>query len=95
MLQAFRDVGALGCMRGVGVEFPQYFQPRLLNIDVKVLQHSGCDTITFTKQAQENMLGPNVRVIESLGFLGGEREDFLDPRGVRGARYAWRGHPRG
>src|SRR6266404_335808 len=37
----------------------------------------------FPEQAKQNVFGADVRVIERLGFLSGERQNFFHPRCVR------------
>src|SRR5207244_12459813 len=54
-----------------------------LNVHFKILQHTGGDAITLTKQTQEDMFGPNISMIERPGLLRRERQDFLHSWGVR------------
>src|SRR5712691_3702888 len=66
-----------------GAEFPQNLDPCCLSIHLKVFQHAGSNSIAFNEQAKENMLGPNVSVIQGASLLGGQSQDSLDPRRVR------------
>src|SRR5436309_14696871 len=52
------------------------------DIHMKVPQYDCCDVVTFAKQPQENMFGPDVSVIERSGFLRCQHQDFLHARRV-------------
>ena len=67
----------------VRIEFLQDFLAGLFDIDVEVLENASGDAVTFAEEAEEDVFGADVGMIESLGFLGGEREDFLDAGRVR------------
>ena len=67
----------------IGIEFLQDFLAGLLDIDVEVLEDARSDTVAFAQQAEEDVLGADVGMVERLGFLGGQRQDFLDARRVR------------
>ena len=51
-------------------------QANFAQIDVEVLQHIGADAGTFLDQSQQNVLGPDIFVVEALGFLVGQGHDF-------------------
>ncbi len=55
------------------------FQPDLPQIDVQVLEHIGRHPGAFLDEAQQNVLGPDVFVIETLGLLIGQLHDFACP----------------
>ena len=65
-----------------GIEFLQDFLAGLLDVDVQVLQHAGGDAVAFAQQAEQDVLGADVGVVERLGLLGGEREHLLHARRV-------------
>ena len=52
------------------------FQTDLAKIDVKVLQHVGCDASAFFDQAQQHVLGANIFVVETLCFLVSKLHDL-------------------
>ena len=52
------------------------FQPDLAQIDVQVLQHVGRHPAALFDQAQQDMLGPDVFVIEPLRLLIGQLHDL-------------------
>ena len=66
----------------IGVEFLQDFLAGLLDVDIEVLEHAGGHAVAFAQQAEQDVLGADVGMIERLGFLAGEREDFLHARRV-------------
>src|SRR5207245_7149606 len=54
-----------------------------LDVDLETLKNSRGHAFAFPEQSKQNVFGANVRVIERLGFLSGERQDFFHPRCVR------------
>jgi hypothetical protein len=50
-------------------------------IDIKVFQDVGGNPTPFFDQAQQDMFGANVLVIESLSFLIGQLHHFAGPVG--------------
>ena len=54
-----------------------------MDVDIEPAQHAGGDALTFAQQTKQKMLGADIRMIERLGFLVGEREDLLDAWRVR------------
>ena len=67
----------------IGIKFLEDLLPGLLDIHVEILEDASGDSVTFPKEAEQNMFGAHVSMIEGLGFLGGKCEDLLHPRGVR------------
>ena len=55
------------------------FQPDLPQINVQVLENIGGDARPFFNQAQKDMLGPDVFVVEALGLLIGQLHYFASP----------------
>ena len=66
----------------IRVEFLQNLLARLLDIHIQVFQDAGGHAVAFAEQAQQDVFGADVGMVEGLGFLGGEREDFFDARRV-------------
>src|SRR5881396_1120123 len=78
-----RFVGSLFFLRGeIWIEFLQNLLLRLLDVHVEVFQNARGDAVAFAEQAQQNVLGADVGMIERPRFLLRQREDFLDARGV-------------
>ena len=65
----------------VRIQFLQNFLARLLDVHVQIFQDARGHAVAFAQQAEQNVFGADVGVIEGLGFLGGERENFFT-RGV-------------
>ena len=72
----------LGCALKARIEFLEDFLPRQLDINLEVLQHKGRDPVACPKQAKEDMLGPDVSVLEPSSFLGCKRQDLLQARRI-------------
>ena len=53
-----------------------------LDIDVEALEHAGGDPLALAQQAEQQVFGADVGMVECLRLLVGEREDFLHPRRV-------------
>ena len=51
-------------------------QADLAEIDIEVLQHVGRDPAAFLDQAQQDVLGADVFVVEPLGLLVGQLHDL-------------------
>ena len=67
--------------------------PHLRELDVHVLEHARRDALTLAHQAEQQVLGPDVVVVEALGLILGKGEDLSRPVGelvesVHG-RLAW------
>ena len=69
--------------REIWIEFLQNFIARPLDIDLEALQHARRYALTFAQQSQQNVFGPDIGMIQRLGFLPGQREHFFHPRRVR------------
>ena len=52
------------------------FKANLAQIDVEVLEHVGANARAFLHEAKQNMLSPDVLMVESLGFLVSKRHHF-------------------
>jgi len=68
--------------REVGIQLLQDFLAGQLDIHVQVFEHARRDPIAFAEQAQQNMLGAHVSMVQGLGLLLGEREHLLHAGGV-------------
>jgi hypothetical protein len=60
---------------------PLDLETNLAQIDVEVLQNVGTDTGALFHEPEQNVLGPDVLVVEPLGFLVGQGHDFSSPIG--------------
>ena len=69
--------------REIRINLGENFVAGALDIDIEPAQHAGRDTLTFTQQTKQKVLGTNIRMVERLRFLVGEREDLLHPWCVR------------
>ncbi len=75
---------ALGFTGGkIGIEFLEDFVAGALDVDLEGLQHARGHAVAFAQQAEQDVLGADVAVIECLRFLAREREDFLHARSIR------------
>ena len=52
------------------------FKANLAQINVEVLEHVGANARAFLHEAKQNVLSPDVLMVESLGFLVGKRHHF-------------------
>ena len=66
----------------IGIEFLEHFVAGALDVDLEGLEHARGHAVAFAQQAEQDVLGADVGVIERLGFLAGEREDLLHARRV-------------
>ncbi len=86
----FSGAGFSGVSPGAGfflggeirVEFLQDFLAGLLDIHVEILQDARGDAVALAEQAQEDMLGADIGMVEGLGFFAGEGQDLFDARGI-------------
>ena len=88
----FSGAGAGAFSRGLGngrflageirIQLLQNFLPRLLDVHVEIFEHLGGDAVAFAEQAEQDVFGADVGVIERLGFLGGEGQHFFHARRV-------------
>jgi hypothetical protein len=53
----------------------------LLEIHVEVGQHRGGHTFTLADEPEQQVLGPDVIVLQANGFLASHREDLPHPVG--------------
>ena len=73
-----------GLRRGeVGVEFLEDFVAGAFDIDFETLEDAGGDALALAQQAEQDVFGADVGVVEALGLFAGQREDFLHARRVR------------
>ena len=82
-LHAGGDGGVAGVALEVRIQLVQDFLPAKVDVDVEILQHARRDALALAQQAQQDVLGADVGVVQRLGFLLGKLEHFLDARGVR------------
>ena len=66
----------------IRIQFLQNFLARLLDVHVEVFQHLRGDAVAFAQQAEQDVFGADVGVIERLGLLGREREHLFHARRV-------------
>ena len=66
----------------IRVQFLQDLLARLLDVHVEILQNPRGHAVAFAQQAEQNVFGADVSVIERLGFLGRERENLFHARRV-------------
>ena len=64
---------------GTALDELLHLEADLAKIDVEVLENVGADTGAFLDQAEKNVLGADVFVVESLGLLVGQGHDFASP----------------
>ena len=69
------------CGGEIGVELLQDLLAGLLDVHVEVLEHARGDAVAFAQQAEQDVLGADVGVIERLGFLAASARTFFT-RGV-------------
>ena len=67
----------------IGVEFLEDFVAGAFDIDFQALEHAGGDAFALAQQAEQDVLGADVGMVEALGLLARQREHFLDARRVR------------
>ena len=67
----FRGLAGGGFVLGgeIGVELLQDLLPGLLDIHIQVLEDAGGDAVALAEQAQQDVLGADVGVVEGLGLL--------------------------
>jgi len=68
----------------VGIEFLEDFVAGPFDVDFKSFQHARGHAVAFAQEAEQNVLRADVAVIERLGFLAREGEDFSSPAACRG-----------
>ena len=68
-------------MSGPGLDDLLDFQADLAQVDVEVLEDVGGDAGAFLDQAQQDVLGADVLVVEALGLLVGQLHHLAGPVG--------------
>ncbi len=66
----------------MGSSSSQDFLACLFDVDLEVFEHAGGDAVTFAQEAEQEVLGADVGMVEGLCLLIGEGEDLLDARRV-------------
>ncbi len=67
-------------LRGeIRIQFLQNLLAGLFDVHIKILENARCDAVPFTEQAQQNVLGADVGMVEGLGLLLSEGEHLLYP----------------
>ena len=69
--------------RKVRIDFREDFVAGALDIDVQTLQHAGGHAFAFAEEAEKQMLGADIRMVEGLGFLVSKGKDFFHAGRVR------------
>src|SRR6266478_1825186 len=69
----------------VRVKFFENLDARLFGTHCKALEHAPGYTFIIVQQAQQEMLSPDIGVIEGLGFLGSQCHDMLHAGRIRNA----------
>ena len=57
------------------------FHPHRFEIETHLLEDVDGNALAKLDQAEQQMLGPDVVVIEAVGFFSSESQDLLGPRG--------------
>src|SRR6266478_5670145 len=76
---------------GYGLDDFLDLQPDLAEVDVEVFEDVGCDSGALLDQAEEDVLGVDVLVVEALRLLVGELHHLAGPIGkalVHGCTYS-------
>ena len=85
-LAAWAGLGENGVAILIGseirIEFLENFITGALDVDLKIFQNAGGDALTLAKQAEKNVLGADIGVLQAFGFLSGKSENFFDARSV-------------
>jgi hypothetical protein len=78
VLDEWRD--SLG-IRARLVQHVIHLLAHLVQAHAQTLEHAGRDALTLSHQAQEQVFGANIVVVEAAGFLDGELNDLLGSGG--------------
>ncbi len=54
------------------IEDLEHIRSHLLQVEVKAFQHTGGNAFTLTYQSQQEMLSPNVMMMEAASFINGQ-----------------------
>src|SRR6185437_15418725 len=76
-----RCIGKIGAGRGCGLTLLYRLLDFLLNlveVDTEVLKDGGSDSLTFTDEAEQYVLGADVFVMEARGLLTSHGENLTD-----------------
>ena len=79
-----RGIGKIGPGRLAGFPLLDRLFDLLLNLvelDAEILQNGRGDALTLADQAEQDVLGPHVLVVEACGLLARHREDLPHPLG--------------
>ena len=74
---AFLVVG--GVAGEIRIELAEDLVAGALDVDVEILENTSSHTVALTEKAEEDVLGPDVAVIQGLRLFPGEGENLLDP----------------
>ena len=66
----------------IRIEFLEDFVAGALDVDLEIFQNACRDTFALAEKTQEDVLGAHIGVLQALGFLTRQSEDFLDARCV-------------
>ena len=75
---------ALAAAGELGIELAQDLVARALDVDVEGLEDAGGDALALAQEAEQDVLGADIGMVERLRLLAGERQDLLHPRACRG-----------
>ena len=67
----------------VGIEFLEDFVAGAFDVDFQAFENPGGDAFAFAQEAEQDVLGADVGMVEALGLFARQRENFLHARGVR------------
>src|SRR5258708_15593803 len=62
----------------LGIELAQNLVTRPLDVHLERLEHAGGHALALAEQAEQDVLGADVGMVERLRLLAGQREDLLD-----------------
>ena len=68
--------------REIRVQLAEDLVAGAFDVHLEVFEDTGGDAVTFAEEAEEDVLGPDVAVIERFGLFAGEGEDLFDPGSV-------------
>ena len=66
----------------IGVEFLEDFVTGAFDIDLEIFEDASGNAFALAEEAEENVLGADIRMVEGFGFFAGEGEDFFHAGGV-------------
>ena len=71
--------GPLRAAAGAVTQYPVGLGPDLVQGYAKALQDTGGHTFALTQQADEQMLGADIGMVHTAGFVDGQLHDLLGP----------------